>query len=151
MLNRTMQQSQCLLNQNPHILLSMELHERIKRAIKVSGVRGKDVAAACEVTPSSVSQWMAGNIKNLKFKSLFALSDITGFSARWIALGEPPELNSELPGVRLASHEAALLEIYRDLSDRDKEMLFGIIRGMKSVDTSSPPKKAGKTGSRATG
>lgn len=150
MLNIIAQHSMCLLNLHPSIVFRMELHERIQRAIKVSGVKGKDVAAACEVTPSSVSQWMAGNIKNLKFVSLYGLSDITGFSARWIALGEGPERTAELPGVRLASHEAALLDIYRELSDRDKEMLFGIIRGMKSVDL-PPPKAHGKKASKATG
>lgn len=140
----------CLLNTQSRIVCRMELHERIQRAIKISGVKGKDVAAACEVTPGAVSQWMAGSIKNLKFASLYALSDITGFSDRWIAMEEGPERNSDLPGVRLASHEAALLDIYRELSDRDKEMLFGIIRGMKSVDV-TPPKRHGRKESKATG
>ena len=150
MLNLSAQDPQYILNGYSRKFSGMELHERIHRAITISGVKGKDVAAACQVTPSSVSQWMAGNIKNLKFKSLYALSDLTGFSSRWIALGEPPERSAELPGVRLASHEAALLDIYRDLSDRDKEMLFGIIRGMKSVDVQIP-KSRGKMVSKATG
>ena len=150
MLNIMAQHPIYILNAFSRNFGQMELYERIARAIDVSGVKGKDAAATCDVTPSAVSQWRAGSTNNLKFKSLYGLSDVTGFSARWIALGELPERSADLPGVRLASHEAALLDIYRELSDRDQEMLFGIIRGMKSVDV-QPPKQAGKKASKATG
>lgn len=150
MLNQNVQDNAYMLTGNSCNFVQMELHERIKRAVKLSGVKGKDVADACGVTPGAVSQWMAGSTNNLKFTSLYGLSDITGFSARWIALEEGPEKSADLPGVQLASHEAALLDIYRDLSDRDKEMLFGIIRGMKSVDVPSP-KNRGKSESKAIG
>jgi transcriptional regulator with XRE-family HTH domain len=150
MLNLKVQDHAYMLINNFCKLSEMELNERIRRAIKISGVKGKDVAEACGVTPGAVSQWMAGSTSNLKFTNLYGLSDITGFSARWIALEEGPERMAGLPGVQLASHEAALLDIYRDLSSRDKEMLFGIIRGMKSVDI-PPPKSHGKQESKATG
>ena len=150
MLNLMMQDCVYMLTPGFYKLEGMELSERIRRAVKISGVKGKDVAQACGVTPGAVSQWMAGSTNNLKFASLYGLSDVTGFSARWIALEEGPERLADLPGVQLASHEAALLDIYRDLSSRDKEMLFGIIRGMKSVDI-PPPTSHGKQGSKATG
>jgi len=130
----------------------MELHERIQRALMIWGGKQKDLAAECGVTPGAITQWKQGDVKNLKFENLYRMADMTGFSARWLAIGEGPERSADLPGVQLTSHESALLSIYRDLTQEQQEMLFGIIRGMKSVETTSRnPKTKDRKSTRAVG
>lgn len=69
----------------------MERHERIARAIALSGKRKGQIAEECGVSPSSVTQWISGESKSLKPENLFALASATGFSAQWLAVGEGPE------------------------------------------------------------
>ncbi|WP_171016290.1 LexA family transcriptional regulator [Pseudomonas sp. F(2018)] len=69
----------------------MERHERIARAIELSGKRKGEIAAACGVAPSSVTQWISGESKSLKPENLFALAKATGFAAQWLGIGEGPE------------------------------------------------------------
>lgn len=155
MLNQVAQEGQYILNPFLDSFEDMELSERIQRAIKVvidSGRMQKDIADYCGVSPGSVTQWKNGQTKNLKFDNLYRLADLTGFSARWLAIGEGPERSVELPGVQLTSHESALLSIYRDMTQEQQEMLFGVIRGMKSVESiDRHPKKQDKKSSRAAG
>lgn len=69
----------------------MESYERVAHAIAVSGKRKSEIAAACGVSPSAVTQWLSGESKSLRPDSIFALAKVTGFSARWLAIGEGPE------------------------------------------------------------
>jgi transcriptional regulator with XRE-family HTH domain len=130
----------------------MELSDRIRRAIELCPRKQYEIAEHCQVTSGAITQWKNGLTGSLKLDNLYRLSDITGFSARWLAIGEGPERNSELPGAQLTSHETALLSIYNDLTKEQQEMLFGIIQGMKSVKSVSPhPKKKGNKEVRETG
>lgn len=69
----------------------MERHERIARAIMVSGKKKGEVAAYCGVANSAVTQWINGDSKGLKPENLFALAELTGFRAEWLAVGKGPE------------------------------------------------------------
>jgi phage repressor protein C with HTH and peptisase S24 domain len=69
----------------------MERYERIEKAIKNSGKQKSQIAKECGVANSAVSQWISGETKSLKPENLFALENSTGFSARWLAIGEGPE------------------------------------------------------------
>lgn len=73
----------------------MERHERIARAIAVSGKKKGEIAAACGVANSAVTQWITGESKSLRPENLYALAKATGFRAEWIAIGEGSE--RELP------------------------------------------------------
>jgi predicted transcriptional regulator len=66
-------------------------HDRIAWAIERSGRSKSAIAAACHVSPPSVSQWLSGVTTSLKPENLFALADATGVCARWLAVGEPGE------------------------------------------------------------
>jgi len=70
----------------------MERHERIARAIQVSGLKKGEIAAKCGVANSAVTQWLSGESKSLKPENLFALAKATGFRAQWLAVEEGPEL-----------------------------------------------------------
>jgi phage repressor protein C with HTH and peptisase S24 domain len=61
--------------------------ERIAKAILGSGHSKSEVARACSVSASSVTQWITGETKSMKPEHLFALEAATGFCAKWIATG----------------------------------------------------------------
>lgn len=69
----------------------MDRHERITRAIELSGLKKGEIAAACGVANSAVTQWITGESKSLKPENLYALAKATGFRAEWLAIGEGPE------------------------------------------------------------
>lgn len=141
MLNHVAQEGHCILNAVLGSFEDMELSERIRRVIKAAKDAGKNQKAVADhigVNSSSITHWKNGETKSLKLHNLYRMADYTGFSARWIAIGEGPERNSDLPGVQLTSDESALLSIYRDMPQYEREMLFGLINGMKSVKPSGP-------------
>lgn len=88
----------------------MERHERIARAIHISGLKKGEVATKCGVAPSAVTQWLSGESKSLKPENLFALAKATGFSAQWLAVEEGPELidSNVEPGPPITSRFRAI-------------------------------------------
>ncbi|WP_431482255.1 S24 family peptidase [Pseudomonas solani] len=89
----------------------MNMNERIARAIALSGKQKIEIAALCNVKPSSISQWIGGEIKTLKAESVFALAKATGFRAEWIALGTGPEREEEVEGA-LSADDYAIIPQY---------------------------------------
>lgn len=69
----------------------MERHERIARAIQVSGKKKGEIASLCGVANSAVTQWITGESKSLRPENLYALAKATGFRAEWLAIGEGDE------------------------------------------------------------
>lgn len=99
----------CTLKLRMLNLSGMEINERIARAIQLSGKKKGEVAKACDVANSAVTQWIDGTTKSLKPENLYALAALTGFNARWLAIGEGPErpekpveANAELIGTMSA-------------------------------------------------
>ncbi|TWC18142.1 phage repressor protein C with HTH and peptisase S24 domain [Pseudomonas sp. SJZ085] len=76
-------------------IVGMERHERIARAIALSGKKKGQIAAECSVAPSAVTQWISGDSKSLKPENLYALATATGFRAEWLAIGTEPERDIE--------------------------------------------------------
>lgn len=74
----------------------MERYERIAKAIAASGKRKSEIALACGVSASAVTQWVSGESKSMKPENIYALAKATGFQAKWLAIGEGPE--KELAG-----------------------------------------------------
>jgi len=85
----------CMLNLRKLKIVNMERHERIAKAISVSGLKKGEVASACGVANSAITQWITGESKSLKPENLYALAKATGFNAMWIAIGEGPERPDE--------------------------------------------------------
>jgi SOS-response transcriptional repressor LexA len=72
----------------------MDRHERIAKAIAASGKKKGEIATACGVANSAVTQWISGESKSLRPENLYALAKATGFRAEWLAIGEGPEKDS---------------------------------------------------------
>jgi SOS-response transcriptional repressor LexA len=70
----------------------MERHERIARAIALSGKKKGEIASLCGVANSAVTQWITGESKSLRPENLYALAKATGFRAEWLAIGEGSEV-----------------------------------------------------------
>lgn len=73
----------------------MDRHERIAKAIAASGKKKGEIATACGVANSAVTQWITGESKSLRPENLYALAKATGFRAEWLAIGEGPEKESD--------------------------------------------------------
>ena len=69
----------------------MERHERIAKAIAASGLKKGEIANACGVANSAVTQWINGDSKSIRPENLYALAKATGYNAEWLAIGEGPE------------------------------------------------------------
>ena len=69
----------------------MERHERIAKAIAASGRKKGEIASACGVANSAVTQWINGDSKSIRPENLYALAKATGYNAEWLAIGEGPE------------------------------------------------------------
>ena len=71
-------------------LLAMELHERIKLAIKQSGLTQNALAEKLGISRGSVSQWVSGNIATRTVPSrenLFRLAELSGVPIEWLWSG----------------------------------------------------------------
>lgn len=103
---------QCMLKFSTLNLSGMERHERIARAIALSGKKKGEIAAACSVANSAVTQWISGESKSLKPENLYALAAATGFRAEWLAIGEGAERPDEPKPGAPSEKEYALIPQY---------------------------------------
>lgn len=115
------------------------LSERVTRAIRESGHSATSAAKAIGCTPEAVLQWMNGPTKNLKGEFLFALADLTGFEARWIATGEKPEKTASQD-----KRKASLLAYFEQADNRGKDAIFRVaeIESQYDVKPEHPSERA---------
>lgn len=71
-----------------------KLSERVALAIEKSGHYPSSAAKALGVSAEAVLQWISGTTKTIKAENIFALADLTGYSARWLATGVGPQIVS---------------------------------------------------------
>jgi len=83
-----------------------------------AGLSAAEVSRELNVTPGAVSKWLNDDTVDLKLDNLFALANLTGFSARWIATGDgseidtdslmsqlPPDMQQQLTALIVTTHE----------------------------------------------
>lgn len=84
-----------MFSKHAYKLVAMKLvHERVKFAIEKSGHTPTSAARELGCSPEAVLQWISGATKNLRPSNLFALADLTGYSARWLGTGDGPQVDS---------------------------------------------------------
>lgn len=113
------------------------MSHRIEHAIAASSTDISRVASACGVTVQAVYAWMRGDVKNLRNDNLFALADITGFEARWIATGQ----GREKPGGD--ERKKRLEQLYDSLDERGRAAVFRVAESESSYSTGPTTKVAG--------
>ena len=90
------------------------LGKRIELALSGSHVSINQAAGACGVSVQAIYTWMRDGVKDLRNDNLFALADLTGYEARWIATGKgPATINAD-------AREKQLLETYARLDERGR-------------------------------
>lgn len=97
------------------------LSERVTKAIRESGHSASSAARVIGCSPEAVIQWMNGPTKNLKGEFLFALADLTGFEARWIATGKPPERAADKD-----QRKEKLVDLYDQADGRGKDAILRV-------------------------
>ena len=71
----------------------MSTSDRMQRVKLLSGISSNvALGALAGASKSVVGQWFSGHIKTIAPEYAFALEEKTRFSARWIMLGEGPEI-----------------------------------------------------------
>jgi transcriptional regulator with XRE-family HTH domain len=68
----------------PGNMLLMTPGARVREAMEAAGLKAKDLAGACHVSESAVSQWLA-DLTKPSAENIFAIGDATGYSPRWLA------------------------------------------------------------------
>jgi len=94
--------------------------QRIAHAIKASGIKQIDLAAYAKVSRSAASQWASGDIIKVTAENIFAIADMTGYEARWLATGEGPEKPDA------GGKAKKLLDLYRQLDERGQAAVFRV-------------------------
>ena len=86
-----------------------------------------------EATRSVVNQWLTGNIKSIAAKYAFSLEDQTGFSAKWIMLGEGPERKRSLMTDEPPMDKGALFaNVYANTSGQGREAMDWVMKFAES-------------------
>ena len=113
--------------------------DRVTKAIKESGHSATSAAKEIGCTPEAVIQWMNGPTKNLKGDFLFALADLTGFEARWLATGKLPERTADKD-----TRKDKLSALYDQADQRGKDAILRVaqIESSYSVDAEHPQERA---------
>ena len=76
--------------------MASNLHQRLSRIQRALGWSQSDLATAAKASRPAVSRWIKNGKTTMFPRHAFALSDASGYSARWLLLGEGPELVSEI-------------------------------------------------------
>jgi transcriptional regulator with XRE-family HTH domain len=66
------------------------LKNRIKHIAEQSGLSYEAFGKKLGVSKQAVSNWISGDIKDLRMERLFKIEDEFGYSARWLATGKGP-------------------------------------------------------------
>lgn len=68
----------------------MNLAERIAWALAEAQIKPAAAARRMHCTPATIYQWLSGETRHIKAEHAFALQDVTGVAARWLATGDGP-------------------------------------------------------------
>lgn len=77
-----------ILNVAGTIIVNMTLGQRITEAREGAKLTQAELARRIGQSRSAINKWESGDTKNLKLDNLFKLAEKTGYSAKWIAVGE---------------------------------------------------------------
>lgn len=63
-------------------------HQRLQEAAQRRGVNQTELARACGVSPSAVSQWFSGETKNMRVENIVACAKRLNISLKWLLSGQ---------------------------------------------------------------
>lgn len=102
----------------------MGISLRIRSAIEARSLSLKEAAKVCDVSYSSLQNWISG-IREPRPEALIALGSHLGISIDWLLTGEGSMFRGDRieAGPSVNPDEEAILTLYRALGDSDKREL----------------------------
>lgn len=101
------------------------LSERIKKAmVGPPKVSGRDLAAACNVAPPSVSDWRSGKSKTIEGSNLVAAAEKLNVRVKWLADGVGPMRPDNHMSPELRANESTVAHIPERKMDKLTEELI---------------------------
>lgn len=99
----------------------MNISSRLKRVIEVSGMSITGFAEKCGVPYSSMQNYLRGE-REPKIDALVSISSHMGISIDWLltGVGEMRKGTASPLGPALSPKEERLLELFKELSDKDQ-------------------------------
>jgi transcriptional regulator with XRE-family HTH domain len=101
--------------------MSESITDRIRQAIDASGLKQAEIARRVGVERQTVGDWYHGRSVNVRPDHLFALADVLGVEARWLATGHGPR-------ERVSPILSNYAEVIRQLSPEAREALLIVLR-----------------------
>src|SRR6218665_70120 len=77
------------MNTLERLALDFDEAERIRKAMRASGVGVQDLARHLDVNRNTVGNWINGHIQP-SVQSLYAIAAVTGVPFQWLKTGTPP-------------------------------------------------------------
>lgn len=105
------------------------LSERLKQSLSVRNERAADLARACGVQPSSVSDWLSGETKMLNASAAIKAARFLRVDPLWLieGLGEPCFLDQQSP-----THQR-LLEMVAQIDEVEARFLLRSVEGLQQM------------------
>lgn len=120
----------------------LELAGRIRSARRAAKLSQTALAERVGVTPSAAAQWEHPHGTSPGLQRLQAIASATGVTFQWLAVGagerrrKPAQVDEAVPALKLDvfaqdSTEETLLQRFRSLSPRAKQLLSAFLEEMK--------------------
>lgn len=101
------------------------LPKRVQEAVEKAKTNGHTVAGIaklCGISRQAVYQWISGETKTISGENLVELSELSGYSARWIISGKGRKV------IALTSDEATMVKAMSVCDPAVKDMLLLMAR-----------------------
>lgn len=136
------------------------LAARVKECLRLSGMSGADVARELGISRSAISQWLKGNVKNIRGDNLILLASKAGVRPEWLVSGKAPKFSTGPEGDQsptldtqdkmysyyVTHPEHELLQTFRSLTPQQQETLVEhaqfLLQRAPAVITPIPVKKS---------
>lgn len=117
--------STILSRQSPMLVCMGTKGDRIKEARKSTGLDQPALARLVGVTKQAVSHWETGRTKDIKNMTFARISEVTGYSARWLATGQGPK--KEKGGAGISSESGDLVRKIETLTPDERAVIRAVV------------------------
>lgn len=103
--------------------LSFDLVDRLRKAMRIAGMTGGDIAEHLDVSRATVTNWINGHTKPRR-RDLMAVAAVTGVPAVWLATGELPTVPSAATEPAMGIEAPAAEAARADYGSRTRDLFF---------------------------
>ena len=109
--------------------------KRIQQALTIRNMKQSELSKLANVPKSSLSLYIKG-VYEPKQDKIYAMAKVLNVSDTWLmGYDVPNERNNALPSMELTESEKAMLEIFRQIPDKQQKILMQMLRdGLKTKE-----------------